>query len=99
MALSSIFPCSQSTRIQSKPHRAIVRDTLDPGIICHEPKLGEVPASAFRRTLASCIVDLAILTAALGTLQGLGNLEELVGAAGVDLEVEMYKQLEEMTGI
>ncbi len=55
--IPSMFPCSVSTKIQSKPQRAIVLAWLLPGSICQAPKVRPEPVlSAFRSRFADCIL-------------------------------------------
>lgn len=67
MAASSMFPCSQSTMIQSGFALARALDTLAPGIICQIPKLGpSLSAKAARSLLDFCI---AVIDAMLEDLR------------------------------
>ena len=55
--IPSMFPCSVSTHIQSKPDLAMTLAWFVPGSICHAPKVRPEPVrSAFWRRLAACIL-------------------------------------------
>lgn len=60
--LPSMLPCSQSTRTQSTPDLASMRDTFAPGIICQAPNAFLPSRRAVRSLLDCCMADMFLVT-------------------------------------